>query len=132
MDKPTEATYTWLILNTAHGKYICGTKHTVSHLLQLQIDGAAMECEMAYELITPVNQVPSADQTKFGIAKEAVATPLDVNSEACNTFFSLVGTRMTFFEHMSKSDRTVYEQLINMANSLGTGWRAHRAGITFA
>lgn len=132
MDKPTDATHTWLILSTAHGKYICSTKLSISHVLQIQVDGAAMECEAAYELLTPVNEVPSKEQSQLGIAKNAIATPLDVNSKTCATFFSLVGTRISFFEHMLEADRVIYEKLINMARSLATAWSAHRAGITFA
>jgi hypothetical protein len=130
MDKPTNTADTWLILSTAHGKYICSTKLSESGVMQVLLDARSLECTAAYELLTPVNQVPSKDAGQFGIAKEAVATPIDVNSETALTFFNLAGARVNFFEHLFQADRVIYEKLIKMANELATAWRAHRMGIS--
>lgn len=129
MDKPTEATYTWLILNTQHGKYICSTKLSISSVIQAQIEGAAVECQRVYELYTPLQQVPSKDPTKLAVAKDGLATPLDINAESTTTFFSLHGTRVNFFEHMAKVDREMYERLVAGAREMAAGWRTQRTGI---
>ena len=88
-----------------------------------------MECMNAYELITPVSQVPGSDATQVGIAKDAVATPIDVNASATPVFFSLVGARVSFFDHMVSSDRDVYERLKRMAHALSNIWSTQRASV---
>lgn len=129
MDKPTDTEGTWLIISASHGKYICRTKLSISMVLQIQQDAGALECLEAFEFVTPIQQVPSEDPTKMGIAKEAIATPIDANSGAAATFFSLAGTRINFLDHLGSTDRSVYEQLVGLARSMADSWRAQRSKI---
>jgi len=129
MDKSTDATDTWFILSTAHGKYICSSTWTSSGIRQNLATGLAVECREVIELLTPLNQVPGKDPTQIGIAKEAFATPLDVNSTVTQTSFSLVGARITFFTDMHEADREVYRKLITMGRTMADNWRAQRSKI---
>jgi len=129
MDKPTEVTSTWFILNTAHGKYICCAEVTASKVLQGQSDEATIECKEAYELFTPLQQVPSQEEGKIGIAKEAIATPLDTNASPTSTFFCLSNSRITLFSNMSEGDQDTYKRLVEMARGMGEAWRVQRSGI---
>lgn len=129
MDKSTNAADTWFIVSTAHGKYIGSTPVAISTIIQTQLDGAAIECRELLELITPVSQVPSEDPNKIGVAKEALATPLDVNSASAFSFLSLAGSRVTFFQHLSESDQQFYGRLILLARSMGSSWAANRSPI---
>ncbi len=129
MDKPTDTEGTWLVLSTSHGKYICRTKLSISMVLQIQQDSGALECLEAFEFITPVQQVPSEDPSEMGIAKEAIATPIDTNTGAAVAFISLAGTRISFLDHLGSIDRNVYEQLVALARSMADGWRAQRSKV---
>jgi hypothetical protein len=129
MDKSTNATDTWFILSAAHGKYICSSTWPAVNIRQSLSSCLAVDCREVIELITPLNQVPGTDPTQVGIAKDAFATPLDVNSVAAHTSFSLSGARITFFTDMSDVDQEMYKKLITMGRAMADSWRTRRSKI---
>lgn len=113
----------WVVVVTAGGKFIGKVDESGTD----DFDEKFMVLKPAFDLITPMQQVPGPDGT-MGITKAAIVTPIDITNQPVR--FAVVPIGVIRFKDMEESDVERYKKLVKHALETAQAARLSELGLT--